>query len=31
MRHDHPMHDIILTSYQEFLKHVPERFVIGDK
>ncbi|MBQ7996409.1 MAG: hypothetical protein IJ249_01925 [Paludibacteraceae bacterium] len=31
MRHDHPMHDIILTSYQEFLKHVPERFTIREK
>ena len=31
MRHDHPMHDLILASYQEFLKHVPERFMIREK
>ena len=31
MRHDHPMHDIILISYQNFLKHVPERIMISEK
>ena len=31
LRHDHPLHDMILAYYQDFLKHVPELFVPRDK
>ena len=26
MRHDHPLHDMILSYYQDFLKHVPQLY-----
>lgn len=31
MRHDHPLHDIILSYYQDFLKHVPQIYTTRDK
>ena len=31
LRHDHPLHDMILAYYQDFLKHVPELFTPRDK
>jgi hypothetical protein len=31
MRHDHPLHDMILSYYQDFLKHVPQLYVPRDK
>lgn len=31
MRHDHPLHDMILAYYQDFLKHVPVLYIPRDK
>lgn len=31
MRHDHPLHDMILSYYQDFLKHVPQLYAPRDK
>lgn len=31
LRHDHPLHDKILTTYQKFLRHVPERYKLREK
>ena len=31
LRHDHPLHDMILAYYQDFLKHVPELFTPRNK
>ena len=31
LRHDHPLHDMILAYYQDFLKHVPELFTPREK
>ena len=31
LRHDHPLHDMILAYYQDFSKHVPELFTPRDK
>ena len=31
MRHDHPLHDVILSYYQDFLKHVPQLYAPRDK
>ena len=31
MRHDHPLHDMILSYYQDFLKHVPKLYAPRDK
>ena len=31
LRHDHPLHDMILAYYQDFLKHVPGLFTPRDK
>ncbi|MBQ7530314.1 MAG: hypothetical protein IJT12_01230 [Paludibacteraceae bacterium] len=31
LRHDHPLHDKILTSYQKFLRRVPERYKLREK
>ena len=31
MRHDHPLHDMILAYYQDFLKHVPVLYTTRDK
>ena len=31
LRHDHPLHDIILSYYQDFLKHVPALYTPREK
>ena len=31
LRHDHPLHDIILSYYQDFLKHVPQLYTAREK
>jgi len=31
MRHDHPLHDMILSYYQDFLKHVPQLYTPREK
>ena len=31
MRHDHPLHDMILSYYQDFLKHVPQLYAPREK
>ncbi len=31
MRHDHPLHDMILAYYQDFLKHVPQLYAPREK
>lgn len=31
LRHDHPLHDMILSYYQDFLKHVPELYTAREK
>ena len=31
LRHDHPLHDIILSYYQDFLKHVPQLYTTREK
>ena len=31
LRHDHPIHDVILTAYQNFLRRVPNRYDIQNK
>lgn len=31
LRHDHPIHDMILTAYQNFLRRVPQRYSIQGK
>lgn len=31
MRHDHPLHDMILSYYQDFLKHVLELYAPREK
>ena len=31
LRHDHPLHDKVLTYYQKFISHVPERYTIQEK
>jgi hypothetical protein len=31
LRHDHPLHDMILSYYQDFLKHVPALYTTREK
>jgi len=31
LRHDHPLHDMILAYYQDFLKHVPQFYTSREK
>ena len=31
MRHEHPLHDIILSYFQDFLKHVPQLYTPREK
>lgn len=31
LRHDHPLHDMILSYYQDFLKHVPALYSTREK
>ncbi len=31
LRHDHPLHDMILSYYQDFLKHVPQLYTTREK
>lgn len=31
LRHDHPMHDLILMAYQDFLRKIPEHYTISEK
>ena len=31
LRHDHPLHDMILAYYQDFLKNVPVLYTIREK